>query len=50
MDTKTERLRLVCRLRSEHLIAGICFLGGAAVAASGHDGWGWLMFIGFCCI
>lgn len=26
--------------------AAICFVGAIVVAASGHDGWGWLLFVG----
>lgn len=28
-------------------LAAICFTGAALVAATGHDGWGWLLLIGF---
>ena len=26
--------------------ATACFIGAAIVAATGHDGWGWLLVIG----
>jgi hypothetical protein len=28
-------------------IAFVCVVGAIAVALSGNDGWGWLLFIGF---
>lgn len=31
-------------LTRNHLIAS-CIIGAAAVAYSGHDGWGWLIFL-----
>lgn len=27
-------------------LAAICFIGAIIVAASGNDGWGWLLFVG----
>lgn len=29
--------------------AMICFVGASFVAAAGHDGWGWLIFVGLLC-
>lgn len=31
-------------IRKNHLIA-LCIVGAAVVAATGHDGWGWLIFL-----
>jgi hypothetical protein len=31
-------------LTRNHLIA-LCVIGAAAVASSGNDGWGWLIFL-----
>lgn len=28
-----------------NLVALACVIGAACVASSGHDGWGWLLFI-----
>lgn len=25
-------------------VSGLCIIGAIIVAASGHDGWGWLIF------
>lgn len=27
--------------------SAICIIGAIIVAASGHDGWGWLLFMAF---
>jgi hypothetical protein len=27
--------------------SGLCVIGAIVVAASGHDGWGWFLFIAF---
>lgn len=28
-----------------HSISALCIVGAVVVAASGHDGWGWLLFL-----
>lgn len=31
--------------KGEHVLAAMCLLGAIVIAVSGHDGWGWLLFV-----
>ena len=35
------------RLSEKSIVGGLCIMGAVVVASSGHDGWGWLLFIAF---
>ena len=35
------------KLQSVHVVSLVCVVGAVVVAATGHDGWGWLLFVAF---
>jgi len=34
-------------LSNKQAIGVLCIIGAVVVASSGHDGWGWLLFLAF---
>lgn len=32
-------------VRIKHLLPALCVIGAIVVMLSGHDGWGWLLFV-----
>lgn len=38
---------MTTRPSDKSTIGGLCIIGAVIVAASGHDGWGWLIFLAF---
>lgn len=33
------------KIKSNHALAALCLVGAIVVAGTGHDGWGWLLFV-----
>lgn len=33
------------KMQANHVLAALCIIGAIVVAATGNEGWGWLLFV-----